>query len=783
MVKNYFKIGYRNILRQKTSSFINIFGLSCAIACSLVAYLFISSAWLKGVNYENRDEIYLLTHTAQSNSHVQRYGFTSAPIAEILKEESSNLKNVAVVNATSGVVKLRGDSFYERVQYVNPEYLDMFTYGIKYGSPEALKEPNQVIITENLAEKLFFMDHPVGNDIEIIINGKPQLFSIGAVLGELPATELFNFDILVNNQNLKKVTDALNLEVQWDQGAWIFVQTTQPDRLEAGFNEIVKTQNTIDPDRKYLGIQLESLTTLMENAMEIEGGVGSYNIAPQILLGAIAIILLALAIFNYINIALLMASHRIKEIGVRKTIGGRRSQLIFQFLTENLILCFLAIVLGGLIAHTLMLPWFNGVAGSNLQLDLLNNGHLVFFLVVLLLIITVISGAYPAFYISSFKTTNIFRGNYKLKSKSGLTSTLLIMQFVLSIITIVAGISFVQTNNSNEHRDWGFNNENKLIVNIPTSQDYEILRDKLAQHSNVKSIGGSQYMFGERQEETVYHHNNEEYELNLVNASANYGDLIGLRVKQGRLLDPKLASDSSAIVVNQTFLDWMGASFPLENKVMIDSAYYDIVGVVEDFHYNHFAFTVIPTAVKIAPQSNLGYMTIEVAPGTMKEMKSEIKKEWMAQIDNEYYLGLPLNEVFDRYFNEMKDISYILIFTSILSIILASMGLFGLVSMNIEARLKDFGIRKIMGATTFELSKLISRRFIILWTLAAVFGGSLAYFAISGFLDLVYAYHPGLGIMPLVIALVVLFLVLLITVSGQIIRVEKSNPVNILKAE
>lgn len=788
MLKNYFKIGWRNLLKQKASSFINVFGLSCAIGCCLVAYLFISSIWFRGDFHENKEEIYLITHTSMLTDYEQKFGATSVPLADKIKNELSAVKETVRVGRGSVVLKTKGDTFSEIGQFVDPEFMKMFTYKVKYGSAEALNDPNQVIITEKTALKLFGNAYPVGEAIQMKVKGELKTFSVGAVLTDLPINRMFRFDILISYHNIDKATEHYALDQRWDEQAWVFVQIDKNDFSDAvkeDFDQLKVAQNQAVPTKEYLGIQLLPFTDIIKETQSIIGGPGDFgSLAPQILLAILAIFLLTLAVFNYINIAVLMATRRIKEIGVRKVIGGSRGQLIFQFLSENTIICFLAIVLGCIMASTLFIPWFNDIASQNLRIDLFSNFNLWVFLGVLLIFITVVSGSYPAFYISSFKAVAIFGGKQKLGGKSKFTNVLLTFQFVLSILTMVAGLAFVKTNNSNVNRDWGYNPEEKMFVNIPSNQAYFEIRDKLAQQPEVLEMAGSVEHIGKELINDEVEVNGELHELKVIRAAPNYAQLMGLRLKQGSYFNPEAKSDQlSGIIVNQTLLDWFEVSFPTDQPLTIDSVDYSIIGVVEDYHYYPFAFTIVPTAIMAVPDSNYNFLSIKLVAGSDEKMSETVKSIWQESVENDLYEGQQQVMVFEEFFTAMKGVSHILLFTATLAIILSAMGLFGLVSLNINARIKDFGIRKVMGATIGQLSRLVYQPIVILWLVGAVIGGGLSIFLVSKMLDMIYAYHAPVGYMPLVTAVVVLLVVIGTTIGFQILKLKKTNPADILRME
>lgn len=788
MLKNYFKIGWRNLLKQRASSFINIFGLSCAIGCCLVAYLFISSIWFRGDFHENKEEIYLVTHTSMITDYEQKFGATSVPLADKIRNEFSSVKETVRVGRGAVVLKAKGDTFSEIGQFVDPEFMQMFTYKVKYGSKEALKDPNQVIITEKTALKLFGSAYPVGESVQMKVKGELKTFSIGAVLDDLPINRMFRFGILISYHNIDKSTEHYALDQRWEEQAWVFVQIAKKDLSDAvkeDFDQLKETQNQAVPTKEYLGIQLLPFKNIMNETQSIIGGPGDFgSLAPQILLAILALFLLTLAVFNYINIAVLMATRRIKEIGVRKVIGGRRGQLIFQFLSENTILCFLAIVLGSIMASTLFIPWFNDIAGQNLRIDLLTNLNLWVFLGILLIFITVVSGSYPAFYISSFKAVAIFGGKQKLGGKSKFTKVLLTFQFVLSILTIVAGLAFVKTNKANVNRDWGYSPEDKMFVNIPSNEAYFTIRDKLAQQPEVLDMSGSMEHIGKELVNDEVEINGELHELKVIHAAPNYAEMMGLRLKQGRYFNPEAKSDQlSGIIVNQTFLDWFEVPFPTDQPMTIDSSDYSIIGVVEDYHYYPFAFTIVPTAIMAVPDSNYNFLSIKLAAGSEEKMSETVKAIWQESVENDLYEGQQQASVFEEFYVAMEGVSRILLFTATLAIILSAMGLFGLVSLNINARIKDFGIRKVMGANISQISRLVYQPIAIIWLLGALIGGGLSIFLVSKMLDMIYAYHAPVGYGPLVTAVVILLTVIGITIGFQLHKLKNSNPVDILRIE
>ncbi len=788
MLKNYFKIGWRNLLNQKGTTFISVFGLACAVGCCMVAYLFIAQIWFKGMIQPNKNEIYQLTYTAEGENGLVTYGSVAEPIAELIPQELSDVKKHTRVSPNFSVLIQNNESYRQRSMFVDPAFMDMFVYRMDYGYPGALREPNHVILTDGLSEKLFGDTHPIGQELSLVVDGQEKLYKVGGILADLKDMDMFNFDLLVNIETHPLSKADLPLKDAWNSELWTFVQLekgTNPSVLNSGLSVLKEQQNQINPEKPYRNLEVVAYTDLVYKIGEIENGVRDFlGLAPQIVLGTIGLFILILAIFNYINISVLMASRRLKEIGVRKVIGSRRSQLVFQFLSENLMVCFFAILLGCLFAGFIFLPGFNDIASKNLKIDLLNDKYVWMFLGSMLLFITLVSGLYPAIYVSSFKPISILKGNQKIGSKSVFTGVLLTFQFTLAIISIVAGVAFVQTNYINANRDWGYDSGDKIIVNVPNAEDYLPLKNKLSALASVKEISGSQDYIGSwiREDELVYEE--EKYEIMLLNAEATYPDIMDLKLKEGRMFNPSLISDTQeSVIVNQTFLDQLGLEFPVQKKIELDSSSYTVVGVVEDFHTVFFQSAIEPMVIRASQDTTFNYLTLKMSAGTASSSMEAVKKIWHETVPRGLFTGGLQAEVFDRETKDVKGVSTIILFSAILAVILAALGLFGLVSLNMNSHIKDYCVRKVFGANLGDLSMKLSKRYLIIWGIASLLGGGLSIYLISTFLNSFFAFHAGVGIIPLGFGMLVLLLVISVTVSTQIYKIDQTNPAGILQNE
>jgi ABC-type antimicrobial peptide transport system permease subunit len=503
----------------------------------------------------------------------------------------------------------------------------------------------------------------------------------------------------------------------------------------------------------------------------------------RIVLSIIGLFLLTLAIFNYMNIAIVSAAKRLKEIGLRKSIGGTKMQLVRQFLIENIVLCIFALILGTLIAHFVVLPWFKNQFGLGLELNIFGNYRLWLFFTGILFIVGIASGAYPAFYISSFKPAAIFHGGFKISSKNRFTKVFLTFQFVLSLLAIVSGIIFVQNVKYQKAQDWGYDNENIYVVQVPAGETYRALRNTALQNPNIVSVAGSGGLVGRSWGLAVIHKNDEKTEIQRIDVGPDYIESLDLSLLEGRTFKEELKTDEQSVIVNELFVERVGWENIIDNTFIYDSMEYSIIGIVENFYYQSFWSEMKPAMFRMVPEEDFRYVSAKIKAGTALETAEFFESTWKELEPDLPYNGFFQDTVFDNYFNNIVGHSKLIGFTATLAIILSCMGLFGLVSLNVAARMKEFSIRKVLGAGSMNIAKRVNRQYIWLLIIATGIGAPLSYYVMVAFLDSVYEYHVPVQVPSIILGIISIFLVALLTVSSLVVKVVRTNPVNALRSE
>jgi len=788
MFKNYFKTSFRTLLKNPLTSFINVFVLAVAIGICLVVYAFMEYDSNIDQFHKNKNEVYLTTFFANRDGAVQQYGLTPRPLGDLLREDFAQIKKVCRVEDRSVVVKRDDNVFHESVRYADAEFLELFSFPLKWGTASSLSDLNSIILSEEMSIKYFGEDNPVGRDMLIIFNDKTKKeFTITGVAAPFPKSRDIDFNFLINFKNTR-VADAHYDLSDWSQFLnATLIQVENPSDLksiEHGMEKYRILQNEAQPDWAISSFALEPLATLHAKSGNIKNAiVHDYNVEGRIGMPIIAIFMLALACFNYINIAIVSAAKRIKEIGVRKVIGANRLRVIIQFLTENIVITFFALAIGVILGITIFIPWFVQFSGWNLEVKLLN-GNLWMFLGVLLLFTGIASGIYPAFYISRFDAVKIFKGSLQFGRKNPMTKLFLGIQLILACMTITAGVVFTQNNSYQNNLSWGYNQKEVLYVNVPDHAAFDKLNAVMIQNPNVLSVSGSADHLGKTIATAVVrmppdHH----YEVNQLSVDADYFETMGLQLVAGRGFKKHAESDKQAVVVNELLVKNLNWNEPLGQQFTIDSIRYEVVGVVKDFHNKDFFSKVQPTFFKVAAEEEYRYMTLRIKNGFEAETNKALQAQWAKLYPEIPFQGGHQEEVWSRYFFSVDRSEKFNKVIATVAVLLASLGLYGLVTLNVSGRVREFSIRKTLGAGIKSIAAVIIKQYVLLTVVALIIGGPVSYLFTKAYLDMLFAYPMPMGYSGVVMAILILIVVLLAVISTQIRKVSKSNPVDGLKTE
>ncbi len=784
MFKNYFKIGLRNLWKQRLPSTINVIGLSLAIGCSIVVFKFVELNYVKDNFHENGEDIFLVTHWEELESNKGRNGATDNQLTREVLNSVPGIKASTRYNSMQLESRAGKTVNANRTFFVDPSYLDIFSFELLAGNPNTLNSMDQIVIDEKTSSWLFGEESALDQTIELKIGGEWKTFTIGAVFKDIPQNSSLQIDILMNYQVYEQNTQGRE---SWNTNFFIQRQSgVQEATILEAMDKLLPLYNKENEDGAYSYFELEPLSTMANNAYEINNTVGKGPIiAPILLLSAIAVFMLLLSTINYINISLAMIMKRLKEIGVRKIIGSPRRQLVVQFLTENLLLCSLSILIGLLLAQAIFLPGFNQIAGTSFKLNLLGHQNFIFFLIGLLVFITMASGLYPAIVASSYKPISILRKSNKETGNKLLSNIFLTVQMILALVTIVAAVMFVNTIRVNESLDWGYDQYDKLSLVIPGTEYKGAFRDILEANPNISQLAGTQSNIGQALNGMQFQNGELKSYAEFFSVGSNYPEVLGLQLVAGRLFNENLASDlDKALIVNESFLEQFQLEFNPDGTIIRqDTVDYTIIGVVEDYHYWNPGQRIRGAAMRAIPASEFSGYLMAMNKGDIFKQRDQIQAE-LQEIVKEKTVYVAVQEMmFENFYDEMKGVRNIIMFTASMAVLLAAMGLYGLVNINVSSQIKEFGIRKVLGASGFGLAKIVVMKFKYVLLLAILIGSPVAVLLVSALIGNIYAYVPNVGVVPLALATLILISVALITFSFQIQKVRRMNPAETLRTE
>jgi putative ABC transport system permease protein len=788
MFKNYFKTSLRSLMKNPTSSFINVFGLAVAIGVCIVVYAFMQ--WTYGVDqfHEYKNEVYLATISVDREGNEKRYGMSPRPLADMLKQDFAQVKKACRVEDRNVVIKSQDNIFQQSVRYTDPEFLEMFTFPLKWGQPGSLADPSSIILSEEMSVKYFGTENPLGRDIQLIFDEhRSKVFKVTGVAAGFPKTYMIGFQCLVNFDNLATA------EPGYDATDWkgfvnaTLIQVSNPARMaaiEQGMDKYKRLQHAAEKDWPVSSFTFEPIATLHERSGEIINDISSDPpVEARVALPLIGLFILVLACFNYVNIAIVSATKRLKEIGVRKVVGANRAKVVTQFLMENMVISCFALAIGFTLGATLFVPWLAGLTGQPLQDIRFADKDLWLFLLGVMLFTSLTSGLYPAFYISRFDAVRILKGSLQFGKRNYLTKVFLGFQLVLSCILISGAVMFSQNTTFQNGKAWGYDQKEVLYAHVDNGVGYERLRHVMAVNPDVISVAGSGNHLGQSNGTIVLHLPQREYEVQQLAVGAGYFETMGLQLLEGRTFKTDYESDRQAVVVNKLFTQNMNWKEPVGQQFEIGGTRYDVVGVVADFHHRNFYHEVRPMLFTLAAPQDYRYLSMKVKAGSEQKTFAALKQQWAKLFPETPFQGGFQQDVWGVFFHKVGVQERFSKGVAFIAILLASLGFYGLVRLNVSGRGREFTIRKVLGAGLRHITGNITREYAILTVVSMAIAAPISHLLTKSLLTFMYAYPPPINYSGTAISVGILISILLATVFAQVFKVSKDNLVSGLKTE
>ena len=789
LFSNYLKLGFRNLTRNALTSAINIFGLAIAVGITLTTFIFLDRQFNFDQFHANRDRIYQVVNRVEEEGRDRLWSDSPITLGPNLLNDHPSVEAFTRIEYASGAVRYASKVLQEQMVFVDDTYFDLFDFGVLEGDQDALKRNDQVVLSHKVARKFFGDVSAVGKEIEIkYSNQEIRRYTVGAVLQpypynaaikfgiHIPYDQMFEVGIVDRRHDTRILTDATFILMKAEQDV---------HGIYTSFDDYVKNYNDADPEWTILNFQTIGLTELPFRAHEIYSGMIP-SLPPGIKRAfiVVSLLLLAMAAFNFMNISITGVSRRLKEVGIRKVMGGERQQLIKQFMVENLLLTGFSLIVGTLLAYYFFTPGFDLLTPQiRLEFRAAAWQDMVGLYLSLWLIVSLISGAYPAFYVSRFHPISILKGTGKLKGRNAFSSTLLGFQFLMAFITIVGCFIFSDQTMYLQDRTWGYDPEEVLSVRVPDYRTYEQLKDGFVDDDRIAAYAGSIGQVGFVNPKQSFDYLDHHFSMRSFGVTGGYFEAMGFTIEAGRFLTDREQDRQSAIVVNETFVRLMDWEDPIGQTIPYGGSNRTVVGVVSDFHHSNFFHPIDPVLFYGMVKDEVDYFTLKVKAGSMPQVDERLSQLWKEAHPNDAYHRQFQADAFDNFYDSTVSIITLMIVFSVVAIILACLGLYGLIAFHIQARLKEFSVRKVLGATPKHIASIAGKRYALVVLFAFLFGAPLGAW---GILQLIQSMFPDAGPvsgLPFVLAFIMIVGTLAITVASQVIRAIHVNPASILRNE
>jgi len=806
MIKSYLKTALRFLLKNKTFSFINIFGLAVGTLCCLYILLYVQDQFSYDKHHKNSKDIYRVNTDLALTGDKHHNASTSPPIAPAVKRDFPEVLQFTRHVGIGGknLLKYKEQSFYEeKLCYVDSTFFDVFSYHFVAGknTPGLIAQPYSIVLLKSVSDKLFGTDDPINKVVTISNQDGKHDFRVAAVVDNHLGKSVLDDHMFVTMRSGGTGQFVL------DNTAWAGYNFTDSFiKLRPGADATALEKKFPDFLNKYGAQQLKQLGMTkqlhLQPVSSIHTTTGYENepgktVSPMLLyiLAGIAIMIQLIACINFMNLSTARASKRAKEVGVRKVVGAGRSDLVKQFLGESFLLTLIGVLLALPLLY-LLLPFFNQLTQTNVQVSLLTNASVWLMLIVIVVITGVLAGSYPAFYLSAFEAIKVMKGNFTNQiSASGIRRSLVVFQFVLSIILITGIIIIYSQLNFIKNKDLGFDKNQKLVFKFYTDDQQKKmtgLATDFQQLSEVKSVSmANNYLsqFVGRDHGVYPPGGNAAAAIDAQNMDTDekFIKTNGIKIISGRDFHVK---DSLKTLINETLCKRLGLDPMKAPGTRLYSQYLngpvnyvDIVGVMKDFNYNSLHGEVRPFMLFYnGDPSAFSYITVAVSSDNYKSVLSKMKNIWQKNLPGTPFEYFFLDQEVQKQYEAEITLSQIINSFTIMAILISCLGLFGLAAFSAEQRQKEIGIRKVLGASVTGVVALLSKEFIKLVTISFIIATPIAWWAMNKWLQ-AFAYKVTISWWMFVIAGIMSIFIALATVSFQAIKAALVNPVKSLKSE
>lgn len=782
MLKNLFKTAIRHIFKHPGYSFLNILGLTLGISSALFLIIYVVDEISYDRYHEKADRIYRVSSRITEPDDSFTWIVAQLPFGpQVVKDYPEVEASVRFINMPAGLYKYEDKEFNEdKFYFVDSTLFKIFTYKVLKGEVEsALVEPKKIVLTETVAARYFGKDNPIG---KMLKTGNDS-YEVTGVIEDVPSNSHFRFDALASRNNLPK-----------QMGSWgnfgVYTYLLFPENLDVkAFEKKMQGMYTaymkpifgpLNINIEYILEPIKRIHLYSDKANEPEP---TGSITYVYIFGIVAVFLVLIAAMNYMNLATARSSRRAKEVGLRKVVGSRRGPLMLQFLSESVIFTLLSLILS-LAILAILLPKFNILAGKDFDINIIYSPVVLISLVSIIMIVGILGGTYPAFFLSRYSPVIVLKGEVTHGTAGNLfRKILVIIQFTVSVVMIICTLVVFRQLNYMKNMDQGFDQTNviSLRLNGRMAAKFQTLKQVLRENPELKSITCTDTEIGGGSGKLIF---NVETDQGMTQKGINYAVVehdfiktLGIEIVNGRDFQQDMPSDTlSGVIVNETFVKRMGWKDPIGKRVEAGNANAlraRVIGVMKDYHQTGMYNGI--ESLLLAYRLNAPEVYIKLSGSDNDKTLAFIESKWKEVFPDQPFTYKYLSETFNEQFEADEKRGFIFTLFTILAILIACLGLFGLASYMVEQRTREIGIRKVFGADEKIILGLVARDFVILVTIGIFIAIPVAYYFMSNWLEK-YVYRTSVGISVLILASVMTIVITYLTISYKAFQAAVMNP-------
>jgi putative ABC transport system permease protein len=790
MIKNYLTIALRSLRRNKLHASINIIGLAIGMTCCILITLFVQ--FELGYDRKNKDanRIYRMAINLEANN----WAISAFPIGALLKQNFAEIEkftrikpaDIFVLNAASDIKNK------EKIFFADSSVFDVLDIKLTKGDPTtALAEINSIVLTEEKARSYFGDEDPLGKTLTLL-NDKKE-YKVTGIFEPLPSNSHVHMQVMVSSDNFEPMRP--NSKEGWNYLTAHYTYLVLPKDIdylafEKKISKFMDKFQELTPDQRPNDLRLQPLTSIHLNSnrgLEIEA---NGNVNTVYIMAAVAFFILVIACINFMNLTTAQSLKRAREVGIRKVVGSKRTQLIFQFLSESVVISFIALVLSALLL-VVVVPKFNELSGKQILLNPFNNGFVAVVFVAITFFVGVLAGTYPAFFLSNFKPTQVLKGNFVSNIKGQLLRKgLVVFQFAIAFVIMVGTYIIYSQLDFMLNKNLGFDREQIIVLQMPKDSVGDLtIKNEMLRMAGVENVTRFLEVPGKMVRTTGfwYEGSKDNKTANTYNFSGDVDLLptLGMKMKVGNYFNQDTKQFFKEFVINETAAKYFGWKIEEAVGKHIDFGEQGkepgvVIGVIGDFHFKHLHDKIDPLVMHLEPQYEGGFMALKVKGNDMKGIVSAVEKTWKSILPQHEFQYQFLDESFDKLFDQERRLGQLFGIFAGLAIFISCLGLFGLASFTLEQSRKSVAVRKVLGASVSSIVMMMSKQFLTLVLLGMVIAAPVSYYAMNQWLS-GFAYSIGFVWIVFFYATIAGLLIAFGTVSYHSLRAATSNPVDSLK--